>query len=404
MFFVHRCVMIGLVVVPCFAFSLVAQESSSPAPAASTSAPESGAPESGADTQSFDELFARWKKTLGEMNELRVKYQNSVSDDEKNLIVEQFEEKVKQGHELEPKLIAAAEKRYRSAPGEDKDLEKFLVGVAGDYAGMDQYENAFRIGKLLLDNHAPHESLFLITGASAVALQKFDAADEYLKKAHEAGVISQPKQEDKSPRARLTVIAINYLSEAEQIRKDWAKEQEIRKKEAAADDLPRVKLETSEGDIVIELFENQAPNTVANFVSLVEKGFYDGLTFHRVLANFMAQGGDPEGTGTGGPGYNIACECYREDYRRHFRGTLSMAHAGKDTGGSQFFLTFLPTSMLDGRHTAFGRVIEGMDVLEKLTRIDPQNPRPDITPSKIVKATVLRKRPHEYAPKTMPER
>ena len=118
----------------------------------------------------------------------------------------------------------------------------------------------------------------------------------------------------------------------------------------------------------------------------------------------MAQGGCPNGTGAGGPGYAIPCECYREDYRRHFSGTLSMAHAGRDTGGSQFFLTFLATPHLDGKHTAFGRVIDGMDVLASLAKVDPQNPDPSLQPSQIVKATVLRKRDHAYEPKTLPSR
>ena len=132
---------------------------------------------------------------------------------------------------------------------------------------------------------------------------------------------------------------------------------------------------------------------MANFVNLVEKGYYNGLTFHRVLPGFMAQGGCPKGDGTGGPGYNIYCECYKEGYRKHFSGTLSMAHAGRDTGGSQFFLTFLSTSHLDGKHTAFGRVIQGRGVLSKLQRV-----RPGIKPDRIVKATVVRKREHKYEP------
>ncbi|MBX3414505.1 MAG: peptidylprolyl isomerase [Pirellulales bacterium] len=155
-------------------------------------------------------------------------------------------------------------------------------------------------------------------------------------------------------------------------------------------------MKTNQGDIVIELFENEAPNTVANFINLVERKFYDGLSFHRVLHGFMAQGGDPKGDGTGGPGYTIPCECYTDNHREHFRGTLSMAHAGKDTGGSQFFITFRPTTHLDGRHTAFGRVIEGMDVLPKLHERDPQ--RPVGEPDKILSATVLRKRDHDYTP------
>ena len=157
-------------------------------------------------------------------------------------------------------------------------------------------------------------------------------------------------------------------------------------------------IDTGKGTIRLQLFDEKAPITCANFEKLAQDGFYDGLVFHRVLPGFMAQGGCPTGTGTGGPGYKIYCECHGDNYRRHFTGTLSMAHAGRNTGGSQFFLTFRPTSHLDGRHTAFGRVIKGLEVVSKLQRINPQRPSPGIKPDKIVKATVLRKRNHEYKP------
>ena len=157
--------------------------------------------------------------------------------------------------------------------------------------------------------------------------------------------------------------------------------------------LPQIELKTSKGTVVIELYEDEAPNTVANFVSLVEAKFYDGLTFHRVIDRFMAQGGCPEGTGRGGPGYKIACECYRKDHRKHERGVISMAHAGRDTGGSQFFIHLVKTPHLDGKHTVFGRVIKGMDAIDKLNR-----PGGGVKPDKILKATVLRKRDHKYEP------
>jgi peptidyl-prolyl cis-trans isomerase B (cyclophilin B) len=112
----------------------------------------------------------------------------------------------------------------------------------------------------------------------------------------------------------------------------------------------------------------------------------------------MAQGGCPQGNGSGGPGYTIKCETDAANHRKHFRGTLSMAHAGKDTGGSQFFLTFVPTAHLNGQHTVFGRVIEGMDVLGKLQRIDPSESGAAVTPDKIIKVEVIRKRDHEYKP------
>ena len=126
-------------------------------------------------------------------------------------------------------------------------------------------------------------------------------------------------------------------------------------------------IETEKGNIVLELFEKEAPNTVDNFVKLINQGFYNGLTFHRVIDNFMIQCGCPKGDGTGGPGYTIKCEI---NPKKHRTGTLSMAHAGKNTGGSQFFITHAPQPHLDGVHTVFGQVREGMDVVNKIKQGD----------------------------------
>jgi len=134
--------------------------------------------------------------------------------------------------------------------------------------------------------------------------------------------------------------------------------------------MSKVIFETNEGEITFELFSNDAPNTVNNFIKLVNDGFYNGLAFHRVIPGFMAQGGCPntrEGSngmpGTGGPGYSIKCEI---NPNKHLKGSLSMAHAGKDTGGSQFFIVYEPQPHLDGVHTVFGKT-ENMDVVLKLT-------------------------------------
>ncbi len=126
---------------------------------------------------------------------------------------------------------------------------------------------------------------------------------------------------------------------------------------------PRVLMKTTKGDMVLELYQADAPGTVKNFLDLINKGFYNGLSFHRVIANFMIQGGCPRGDGTGDPGYKIKCEI---NPNKHVRGTLSMAHAGKDTGGSQFFICHSPQSHLDGVHTVFGRVIEGLEVVDAI--------------------------------------
>ena len=126
---------------------------------------------------------------------------------------------------------------------------------------------------------------------------------------------------------------------------------------------------TNRGDIVLDLFAKDAPKTVNNFVFLAQDGFYDGVTFHRVISNFMIQGGDPTGTGRGGPGYRFEDE-FRGNPHRHGKGFLSMANAGPGTNGSQFFITHAPQPHLDGKHTVFGQVVEGMDVVNQIRQGD----------------------------------
>lgn len=133
---------------------------------------------------------------------------------------------------------------------------------------------------------------------------------------------------------------------------------------------PIVEIKTVHGTMRIELFAKEAPNTVSNFLALIEKRFYDGLTFHRVIQDFMVQGGCPKGTGGGGPGYTIKCETGPSNPHKHLRGSLSMAHRGPDTGGSQFFICHSPQPHLDGKHTVFGRVIVGVEVVDRVRQGD----------------------------------
>jgi peptidyl-prolyl cis-trans isomerase A (cyclophilin A) len=162
---------------------------------------------------------------------------------------------------------------------------------------------------------------------------------------------------------------------------------------------------TSEGDFTVRLFDEDVPNTVANFVGLAEgtkeftepqsgqktkRPFFDGLTFHRVIAGFMIQGGDPLGTGTGGPGYKFADE-FSPKLRHSKAGLLSMANAGPNTNGSQFFITLVPTPWLDNKHSIFGEVVEGMDVVQKIGKTATSKPhdRP-VKPITIQKVTISR--------------
>jgi len=140
------------------------------------------------------------------------------------------------------------------------------------------------------------------------------------------------------------------------------------------DEGAKVLLETSMGNITIQLYSDM-PITTGNFWSLVEKGFYDGVIFHRIIDGFMIQGGDPEGTGMGGPGYTIEDEF--TDNNRNDRGTIAMANAGPNTGGSQFFINLVDNNFLDDKHPAFGKVIEGMDVVDKISKVETDsNDRP----------------------------
>ena len=173
----------------------------------------------------------------------------------------------------------------------------------------------------------------------------------------------------------------------------WAQELGMREADAKKDSLPRVRFVTSRGAAVVELFEDDAPNTVKNFVWLVRHGFYDGLLFHRVIPYFMTQGGDPfsatgdRRVGQGDPGYKIRTEPSR---RLPFRGMIAMANSGKDTEGSQFFITTGTSAHLEGSYSIFGRVIEGQDVVDSIVRGD-----------KIVKVEIVRAREHEYRPTTL---
>jgi cyclophilin family peptidyl-prolyl cis-trans isomerase len=245
---------------------------------------------------------------------------------------------------------------------------------------LHRFDDVVRLGSGLLGRPIAERD-----SAELVGIARF-AAEDF------AGAIAVLEAAEK--RDELGAKGSSYLEHARGCLELWKAESEVRRREQAADDLPRVLLRTARGPITIELFEDQAPGTVGNFVYLVEKGFYDGTRFHRVIPVFMVQGGDPNtldgdpgNDGLGGPGYRIPCESHRPDARPHFAGSISMAHSGKDSGGSQFFITHLPVPHLNGEHTVFGRALEGLDVVLALEPGD-----------RIEEAKVLRKRGHEYLP------
>lgn len=362
-----------------------------PTPAAAgAGAADTGVPAApaGPARVAFDALFGQWKQLLKDLRDEHGRFAIAEVKDT-DAIRERFLAKLQEAGKLVPELRDKGLQAHAEAPNADRDLTRFLVNMATDELKNDHFEAALQISQAMLDQGSDDKTLYDIAGSAAYAVGQYDLAEKNLKEAESLGVLTK---------------GADYLPMLSDVKQGWEREQKLREQEAAADDLPRVKLVTSKGDIVVELFENEAPDTVGNFIHLVEKGFYKDLLFHRVLPAFMAQTGCPRGDGTGGPGYRIFCESYQENHRNHFRGTLAMAKGDqRDTGGSQFYLSFLPTPHLDGLHTVFGRVIEGLDVLEKIQRRDPSDSSAvPVEPDRIVRAEVLRKRDHEYLPHKVP--
>jgi cyclophilin family peptidyl-prolyl cis-trans isomerase len=348
----------------------------------------------GSAKEEFQKVQAEFNTINADLRSLQVEYRQAKKED-RPAREKRWAEAFRKGEEMQAKYFRAAEAAFAEAPNADPNLAKLAWRIFTYEIGNDDYENAAPLVKVLIKTGSAKDDVYAAAGVAAVATGDFKAAADYLTKAKAAGVLRiGPDLKDKVIEA-----AYGFSQNLASLEANWEKEQKIREAEAKADDLPRVLIKTNKGDIVVELFENEAPNTVANFITLVEKKFYDGLTFHRVLPAFMAQGGDPKGDGSGGPGYTIPDEVSNPNHRLHFRGSLSMAKtSAPDSGGSQFFLCFVPTQFLDGKHTVFGRMISGFDVLAKINRREPTDANA-ADPDKILEMRVLRKRDHEYAVK-----
>ncbi len=304
---------------------------------------------------------------------------------------EKYNALVVEGSELHDRFIRAAIAEYRQNLETKQPIGEMLFKILERNIERDRYEGMVEVARTLIDGGYQHENLRGYLTMAAYALCQFEIVEPNLNKLIESGVVSQ----------QLLRIRENL----DQLKKDWAEELEYRRKDASGEPLPRALLRTTKGDIEVELFENQAPETVANFIFLAESGFYDHHLFHRVIQHFMAQTGDPNGDGTGGPGYTIYDESGRPDHRKFFRGSLGMAMTAEpNSGGSQFFITFLPTFDLNGQYTVFGRVTKGIEVLSNLRRVDPEakdkkgDEDKDVPLDELIEVRILSKRDHEYLP------
>lgn len=278
----------------------------------------------------------------------------------------------------------------------NEQLVRFIVTmvqhrIKTDYYDADTFEGAAK----MLDADQNMQFLFSAAARSAIVVGEFDSAERLYQPLIQAEDVPE-------------IDAIMY-SNLDSYREQWNEEQRIREQDEKEDRLPRVKLETTQGDVVLELFLDQAPNTVANFVQLVESGFYDGLDFYQVIDHILALTGDPMNNGSGNSGKYIQDEHDRKDSRHAFRGSLLMAKLPTENSGefvpnsasSQFAILLLPIASASEQQTVFGRVIEGMDVVSRLRRVDPNKEKQKgeilLPADSIIEATVIRR------PENMPE-
>lgn len=342
------------------------------------------------ETAEFKAASDAFRTHLKKMREVMVRFNTTPPGPQDSQMRSEWFAYRREGVPLYQRMLDAAVAEYLMAPSEKPALAEMLWGILDRNAETDRYEGMLPIAQALLSSGYENPELRSFATRTAFAMNNYEVMRQMATEMVAEGIASP----------QLQILS----DEVDELKAAWAEELAMREQDAQGPPLPRVLMHTTKGDIEIELFENQAPETVANFISLIESGFYDGRVFHRVIEHFMAQTGCPVGDGSSGPGYTIYGEADHPSARKYFRGTLGMALSGHpDSGGSQFFITFLPHPELNGQHTAFGRVTAGIDVLSDLVRVNPESKdeekkKPAEMLDEIVSIEVLSKRDHDYQP------
>lgn len=368
-----------------FVAAQTAEKKSAPSPAAGVEAGMKPA------MAKYRQAQADLKSALREAAELQRKYLGiKTTEEEKEEIGEKLEKISKVVSKIHPKLFDLAEKAWLEEPSrEDGEFLNFIIQVLETRMTVGEYERANAIMQGLISLKIPDilPDLYDAAGEIAFMLNDFEQAARYLELAEQNKVLSER--------------CAGFKKDLSYYRTSWAKESVFRQQDSEKKYLPRVTLDTTKGKIVLELYEDQTPNTVANFVYLVEKGFYDGMFFEEVIPGVGAFAGRSLENPDGGPGWTIRDEFDATNSRNHYRGTISMMRGEPNSAGSIFFISFSPIKDLDGKYVVFGRVVEGMDVLTKLQIMDPVNPDPMAEPDQIEKASAVTKRDHKYRPKVI---
>jgi peptidyl-prolyl cis-trans isomerase A (cyclophilin A)/peptidyl-prolyl cis-trans isomerase B (cyclophilin B) len=350
-----------------------------------------------AETPALKQAFGRMRDQVKKLRESEIRFQNSDSKADEEKYKQQYLENREAGFSIHQQLIQAAVDEYLTNPSGKDKLGQILYNILNKHAKRDQYEAVLPIAKALFDNDFPQEDVAEFYAKCCLAENQYQQAAEPLKKMLE-------RNPSNSQMGQLLKRLPEYES-------SWQAELAARKQDAEGPALPQAKVYTTKGWFVVELFENQAPEAVANFISLAESGFYDFLDFYLVIDQFGAQTGSPNEDPNGGPGYVIRGENGRPDARSIFRGTLCMAMLPgiADSAGSQFFITYLPILEGSKNYTAFGRVISGMHNLACLARVNPVEDKKDKKdetekkqPDEIIRIEILKKRSHPYQPEKLP--
>jgi len=365
-------------------------------------APDAGeVPESDSSplAQAYRVQLAELKKQMKDLRRKIVEHHTDLSADRDSKLQEW--QKVSQAaREASQQFRKAAIDLYRSEPQRYSTVGDLLFGMLKEECEADRFEGMNEVGKVLVELKYPNPDLDGIAGLAAFGEHDFEFSEQCLRRAMQTGVD--------------TAVPPQVMQSIEQLKEDWKKELELRTAEARADDLPRVRISTTKGVIVLELFEDDAPETVANFLYLVKNGFYDGRPIFRVLKHFVAQTGCERGDGSGSAGYTVRGEMKSPRARKHFRGSVAVALGSDpvtqatdyDSGSAQFFFDLLASPPMNGEYCVFGRVIEGMEVLGELTKIDlsskdAKEEYAGVNPDSMVRVEVVRQRNSSYIPKPL---
>lgn len=344
-------------------------------------------------TQPFQDSVEALRQLLGDMLELEVLYHNSETSSDEAELKKRWYEKREEVYAAHQTMLQACLTEYLEAPRQRQPLGDYLYGQFKASVQRSDGQGWLPIAQALLDQKFPASDLGSLYVQCCIMNNRFDLARGPYAKMIGDG---QAKEE-----------VVKLDQELEAMQQAWQRELEIQKLDAAGVPLPKARVHTTKGSFVIELFENQAPQAVANFISLAEKGFYKSHDFFMVLENQLAQTGCPKSDGTGGPGYFIPAEDKAFEPRGLYSGYVGLALLKDlpDSGGSQFYINFMPQMMLGSGQVSsrvFGRVISGMHNVAKLNRIDPKakkdESQPPPIPDEILSIEILDKRDHAYEP------